>query len=184
MLPNKHAHSQSVINPFPLCRFVPTSTLCTFPPVQRWTSRAWSSRRSRVTAWTASATARKRTITASKAAPATPATQPHIPTDCSHTTVRTPRGHPSPCQPTIPPSSYSRPHSYLQTQTPPIVVTRLESIASLLVPPPRPHQEANGAQMPLNATRPLRLPTLPHPNVCPAWPSPSQCIPTPLRPPW
>lgn len=63
--------------------------------VQRWTSRAWSSPRWRPTAWTASVTARswrrrrkRRTTTASRAAPATPATRRHIPTDCSHTTVR------------------------------------------------------------------------------------------------
>ncbi|XP_031727276.1 max dimerization protein 4 isoform X1 [Anarrhichthys ocellatus] len=59
--------------------------------IKRWTSRAWSSLLERRTAWTASATVRRRrrrTTTASRAAPATPATQPHIPTDCSRTTVR------------------------------------------------------------------------------------------------
>lgn len=105
--PNKHAHSRSVINSSPSADLFPRQ-LCTFFPVQRWTSKAWSSPRWRPTAWTASATARRRTITASKAAPATPATQPHIPTDCSHTTVRTPRGHPSPCQLPMPPFSQSR----------------------------------------------------------------------------
>ncbi|XP_069024420.1 uncharacterized protein mxd4 isoform X1 [Embiotoca jacksoni] len=56
--------------------------------IKRWTSRAWSSPPARRTVWTASATARRRTTTASRAAPATPATQPHIPTDCSRTTAR------------------------------------------------------------------------------------------------
>lgn len=112
MPPNKHAHSRSVINSSPSADLFPHQ-LCTFFPAQRWTSRAWSSPRWRPTAWTASATARRRTITASKAAPATPATQPHIPTDCSHTTVRTPRGHTSPCQLPLPPS----PSSPLQQQS-------------------------------------------------------------------
>ena len=61
--------------------------------------------------WTASAkrrrTRRRMTITASKAAPATPATQPHIPTDCSLTTVKTPSGHMSPCDPPTPPPPLS-----------------------------------------------------------------------------
>lgn len=107
-LPNKHAHSWVEINISPLLLFhfraVLEITWCIFffffflYCVQRWTSRAWSSPLSRRTAWTASATARRRrrrTTTASRAAPATPATQPHIPTDCSRTTVKTPRGHPA-----------------------------------------------------------------------------------------
>lgn len=67
----------------------PQNIVYFFPScVQRWTSRAWSSRLLRQTAWTASATARRRTSTASRAAPVTTATRAHIPTDCSHTTVR------------------------------------------------------------------------------------------------
>ncbi|KAF3852373.1 hypothetical protein F7725_005728 [Dissostichus mawsoni] len=76
-----------------------------------------SSRPARRTVWTASATARKRrkrrrrrTTTASRAAPATPATQPHIPTDCSRTTVRTPSGHPPPNQ--LPPPRFPPPLTY------------------------------------------------------------------------
>lgn len=82
---------------------------------QRWTSRVWSSHRSRLTAWTASATERRIT-TASRAARVTPATQPHIPTDCSHTTVKTPRPsislpplHPEYLQSPAPPTTYIRP---------------------------------------------------------------------------
>lgn len=74
-------------------------TVCIFVSfcVQRWTSRVWSSPLLRQTAWTASAMARRKTTTASRAAPATPATQPHIPTDYSRTTVR---HHTAICVPT------------------------------------------------------------------------------------
>lgn len=120
-IPNKHAHSWCVqINSF--LSFVlflngADNNLVFLFHVQRWTSRVWSSPLVRRTAWTASVTARRRTTTASRAAPATPATQPHIPTDCSRITVR--RSGPSspsliqlphPCFPSpTPPTTYIRP---------------------------------------------------------------------------
>lgn len=159
MPPNKHAHSRSVINSSPSADLFPRQ-LCTFFPAQRWTSRAWSSPRWRPTAWTASATARRRTNTASKAAPATPATQPHIPTDCSHTTVRTPRGHPSPCQLPIPPpptavsQSQNAAHCLHHGGTP--------RVYSFSPGPPRPGLTRK--QMGLECRlRPLTLPHLPKP---------------------
>ena len=92
LVPNKYALGWVEINSFlPLALFsnsAENNPVCCLFYLQTWTSRAWSSPPARRTVWIVLATWRKRTTTASRAAPATPATQPHIPTDCSRTTVR------------------------------------------------------------------------------------------------
>lgn len=73
------------------------------------------------------------------------------------------------------------PTAVSQSQTPPtacIMAARLGSIPSLLVPPPRPHQEANGARMPAPTTDP----TSPSCMSCLSQPLPTRPAP-PLRPP-
>lgn len=123
--------------------------------VQRWTSRVWSSPLARRTASTASAMARRKTTTASRAAPATPATQAHIPTDYSRTTVRTPHGHLCPIQlrrPSFPALTICEPH-YLHWLTPQRQYTPIRSPLF----PARALLEGCRADVPL---KPSRLPPL------------------------